>query len=93
MEQEVLELNSRERDRLKVLHEAEKEHILQREAAERLGLSERQLRWLLARVREEGDRGLAAEVDVAQILRRQRGTKTHVLASDDFHGAPLHLLP
>jgi len=67
MEQEVLALNGRERDRLKVLHEAEKQHIGQREAAEQLRLSERQVRRLLARLRKEGDRGL---------VHRLRGQKS-----------------
>lgn len=56
MEQEAITLGGRERDRLKVLHEARKGHIRQREAAEQLGLSERQVRRLLARMRKEGDR-------------------------------------
>ncbi len=69
MEQEVLGLNGRERDRLKILHEAEKQHLQQREAAEQLRLSERQVRRLLARLREEGDRGLVHK------LRGQRSKR------------------
>ena len=62
MEQEVITLNGSERDRLKVLHEAQKRHIWQREAAEQLRLSERQVRRLLARLRKEGDRGLVHQL-------------------------------
>ena len=58
MKEERIELNQRARDRLKVLHEAERKQIGQRQAAERLGLSPRQVRRLLRRVRREGDRGL-----------------------------------
>ncbi len=58
MEQEAMALNGREWDRMKVLREVEKQHLGQREAAKQLGLSERQVRRLLARVRKEGDRGL-----------------------------------
>jgi len=73
MEQEVLGLNGRERDRLKVLHEAEKGHIRQREAAEQLRLSERQVRRLLARLRKEGDRGLIHQLRGKESKRRIGG--------------------
>ena len=49
---------------MKVLHEAKRKQITQREAGERLKVSERWVRRLLARMREEGDRG---------ILHRLRG--------------------
>ncbi len=58
MKEERIELSERERERLKVLHEVEQRHWKQREAAERLRLSVRQVRRLLQRVRKEGDRGL-----------------------------------
>jgi transposase len=58
MEPERIELSQPERDRLKVLHEVEQGHCRQVEAAERLRLSDRQVRRLLVRVRAEGDRGL-----------------------------------
>ena len=58
MEPERIELSQRERDRLKLLHEVEQGHLTQREAAERLHLSERQVRRLQVRVRAEGDRGV-----------------------------------
>ena len=51
-------MSQRERDRVKVLHEVERKHLRQREAAERLGLSARHVRRLLRRVKREGDRGL-----------------------------------
>ena len=57
MELERIELSQRERDRLKVLHEVSEGHLRQVDAAERLRLSDRQVRRLLVRVRAEGDRG------------------------------------
>ena len=54
----MLVLSRKDRDRLKVLHEAERGHLTQREAGEQLGLSGRWARQLLARLRQEGDRGI-----------------------------------
>jgi len=51
-------LSERERDRLKVLHEVQEGHRQQLEAAQRLRLTDRHVRRLLARLRAEGDRGL-----------------------------------
>lgn len=58
MEEERISLSQRERDRLKVLHEVEQGHLKQVEAAQRLRLTDRHIRRLLARLRREGDRGL-----------------------------------
>jgi len=57
-------MSQKDRDRLKVLHEAEKGHLTQKQAGAELKLSERWVRKLLARLREEGDGG---------ILHRLRG--------------------
>ncbi len=51
MEEERIELSERERDRLKVLHEVEQGHLQQVEAAQRLRLTDRHVRRLLARLR------------------------------------------
>jgi len=51
-------LSGKDRDRLKVLHEAEKGHLTQKQAAAELRLSERWVRKLLARLRREGDGGI-----------------------------------
>ena len=51
-------LSQKERERLKVLHQVEQGHLTQLEAGGRLRLSDRQVRRLLARVREQGDRGV-----------------------------------
>jgi transposase len=54
----MLMLSREDRDRLKVLHEALRGHITQGAAGRQLGLSERWVRMLLARVRREGDAGV-----------------------------------
>ncbi len=46
MREERIELNERERDRLKVLHEIQPGHLKQVEAARRLRLTDRQVRRL-----------------------------------------------
>src|SRR5256885_16775195 len=57
-EQEMLVLSTKDRDRLKVLHEVKREHLTQRAAAQQLGVSDRWVRKLLVRVKKEGDRGV-----------------------------------
>ena len=57
-EQEMLVLSTKDRDRLKVLHEVKRKHLTQRAAAQRLGISDRWVRKLLVRVKQEGDRGV-----------------------------------
>lgn len=51
-------MSEKERDRLKVLHEVMQGHLLQREAAEHLGLSERWIRERIRRLRASGDQSL-----------------------------------
>lgn len=58
MEQERLAMSQRDRDRLAVLRQVRRGELKQRQAAGDLGLSERQVRRLVRRLREEGDRGL-----------------------------------
>ena len=58
MREERIELSQRERERLKVVHEIERGHLKQVEAGQRLGLSTWQVRRILQRVKEEGDRGI-----------------------------------
>jgi len=55
METERIALSQRERDRLKVLHEVKQRHLTQVQAAQRLKLTDRQVRRLLNRIRESGD--------------------------------------
>src|SRR6266480_3180328 len=56
--EEGLWMSTKERDRLKVLHEVRKRHITQRQAAAELGISVRWVGTLLKRLRVHGDRGL-----------------------------------
>jgi DNA-binding Lrp family transcriptional regulator len=51
-------LSGKDRDGLKVLHEVERKHITQRQAAGRMGISERWVRELVMRVRQKGDEGI-----------------------------------
>lgn len=53
-----IEMRLKELKRLKVLHETIKRYLTQATAAAMLGLSERQVRRLVKRVREEKDRGV-----------------------------------
>ena len=58
MEAERIELNAKERERLKVLHEVEEGHLKQIEAAHRLPLTDRNVRRLQVGLRQQGDGGL-----------------------------------
>ncbi len=51
-------MTQRERDRLVALKKADKKLITQKQAAQQLGLSERQVRRLLAKLRSQGDRAV-----------------------------------
>ena len=51
-------LSGKERDRLKVLHEVGEGHLTQGEAAGQLRISDREVRRLLVRIKQEGDKGL-----------------------------------
>jgi len=58
METERIALSQRERDRLKVLHEVKQKHLRQLAAAKGLKVTDRQVRRMLLRLREHGDRSL-----------------------------------
>ena len=58
METERVTLSQRERERMRVLHEAEQGYLTQREAGRRLRLSDRQVRRLLLRMRKYGDQAV-----------------------------------
>ena len=51
-------MGQKERDRLKILHEAQQGQITQKQASEQLCVSERQIRRLLRKVRERGDQAV-----------------------------------
>ena len=54
----MLVLSTKDRDRLKILHEVKRKHLTQRAAAQQLGISDRWVRKLLVRVKKEGDGGI-----------------------------------
>jgi len=58
MQEDILVLTRKDRDRLKVLHEVEKGHMTQRQGAEQLKLTDRWIRAMVARIREEGDKAV-----------------------------------
>src|SRR2546421_2356640 len=66
--QEMLMLSTKDRDRLKILHEVKRKHLTQRAAAQQLGVSDRWVRKLLRRVKKEGDRG---------VVHRGRGRRSN----------------
>jgi len=70
METERIELSAKERERLKVLQQVEEGHLQQVEAARRLRLSDRQVRRLQQRWRQEGDGGLC--ICCAAVVRTAR---------------------
>jgi hypothetical protein len=65
---ELIRMSQKERDRLKVLHEANQRHITQKAAAAQMGVTERWVRKLLARMRKEGDRA---------VIHRLRGRRSN----------------
>jgi hypothetical protein len=58
MGEDRFEMSQRERDRLKVLHEVRKGNLTQVEAGRQLKLSVRQVRRLVAKMEESGDRAV-----------------------------------
>jgi len=69
-----MELSNKERDRLKVLHEAEQGHLTQRQGSEQLKMSERGFRKLLARYRQAGDRAVVHGLRGRRANRRLNDT-------------------
>src|SRR6266436_519805 len=58
METERMALSQRERDRLRVLQDVQQGHLTQVAAAQRIKITDRQVRRLLLRLREQGDRAV-----------------------------------
>jgi len=68
--QEMLVMSTKERDRLKVLHEVQRGHLTQRAAGQQLGVTDRWVRKLLVRVKEEGDGGIVHRLRGRESNRR-----------------------
>jgi hypothetical protein len=69
---DIVVMSRRELKKIKVIQEAIKKHITQLKAGEVLGLSDRQIRRIIRRVRKEGDGGIA---------HRSRGRRSHYAIS------------
>jgi hypothetical protein len=74
METERMALSQRERDRLRVLQDVEQGHLTQVEAAGRMHLCDRQVRRLLRRLQEQGDRAVIHGLRGRPSNRRFAGT-------------------
>jgi len=70
----MLAMSTKERDRLKVLHEVEQGHLTQGGAAQQLGVTDRWVRKLLARVKKEGDGGIVHRLGGKESNRRLPGS-------------------
>src|SRR5436305_13766647 len=81
--QEMLVLSTKDRDRLKVLHEVKRKHLTQRAAAQQLGISDRWVRKLLVRVKKEGDGGT---------VHRGRGRRSNRRMPESLRTKPLKLV-
>src|SRR4030067_1499482 len=67
-QEELIRMSQKERDRLQVLHEANQRHITQKGAGAQMGVTERWVRKLLARMRKQGDRA---------VIHRLRGRRSN----------------
>lgn len=63
-------MSTKERERLKVLHEVKQGELTQVAAAQRLGVTDRWVRKLLVRVKKEGDRGIVHRLRGRESNRR-----------------------
>jgi len=79
---DIIKMSQEELKRINVIHQAIDKGITQVEAAEILGLSERQVRRIMKRVIEEGDRG---------IVHRSRGKPSHNMIPDKIKTKVLEL--
>ena len=83
-------MTQRDRDRLVVLKKAHKKLITQRQAAEELGLTERHVRRLLARLKEVGDRavihGLRGRPSNRKLSEDARARAIAVLSQEVYRG-------
>jgi transposase len=83
-------MTQRDRDRLVVLKKAHKKLITQRQAAEELGITERHVRRLLARLKEVGDRavmhGLRGRSSNRKLGEDTRSRAITVLSQEIYRG-------
>ncbi len=83
-------MTQRERDRLVVLKKAQKKLITQRQAAEELKLSERQIRRLLVKLKRSGDRavihGLRGHRSNRRLAEPKRQKAVRILSQEVYRG-------
>lgn len=83
-------MTQRERDRLVVLKKAQKKLITQRQAAEELQMSERQVRRLLVRLKDVGDRavvhGLRQRPSNRRLSAESREKAVRILSQEIYRG-------
>lgn len=76
-------MNRKERDRLRVIHEVEHGHITAKDASVVLRISERQMKRIRKRWREEGDKGL---------VHKRRGTPSNRRIPDEVRQRAVGLI-
>jgi len=80
--EDLVRMKPHEIKRLRLIHQALEKKISQQEAAEVAGLSSRQMRRLMRRIQQEGDRG---------IVHRQRGRPSNRRIAERIRQKVLHL--
>jgi hypothetical protein len=73
LEQEQLLMNQKERDRLVALKKAKKGLITQKQAAEEIGVTERQVRRILAAIKKRGDKAVIHAARGRTFVLKRRG--------------------
>lgn len=81
--QEVLEMSTKELERIKILSKVRAGELSQKLAGKQLKISDRQIRNLLERIKLEGDRG---------VLSRQRGKRSNYHLDDELKKTALELI-
>src|SRR5712692_1006505 len=90
MQEGQLLMTQADRDRLVTLRKAKKKLITQREAAEELGLSVRQVKRLLSALKKRGDKavihGLRGVPSNRKIEEKIQQKAIRILSGDDYRG-------
>ncbi len=80
--EDILKMNQKDLKRIHIIRKAIEKSLKQREAAELLGISQRQVRRIVKRVREESNKG---------VIHRSRGKESHRAISDRIRQKALRL--
>ncbi len=80
--EDILKMNQKDLKRLHIIRKAIEKNLKQREAAELLGISQRQVRRIVKRVREESNKG---------VIHRSRGKESHRAIPDRIRQKALRL--